>query len=214
MNKIQLLKSLKGGGFSKDILNAFSKVKREKFIPENMKSRAYEDTALPIGECQTISQPYTIATMLSLLSLKPGQKVLEAGSGCGYVLALLSEIIGTKGKVYGIEVIKNFVDKSRINLQDYNNIKVYQGSGKNGLIETNLKEVDGQGTMVPYLDRIIISAALEEIPDELANQLKEGGVLVAPIGSPYEQTLTSFQKINGKLEVREELPGFVFVPFV
>ena len=96
MNKIQLLKSLKQEGFSKDIIDAFFRVKREDFLPENMKRRAYEDTALPIGDGQTISQPYTIATMLSLLNLKKGQKVLETGSGCGYVLALISEIVVTK----------------------------------------------------------------------------------------------------------------------
>ena len=98
MNKTQLLKSLKQEGFSKDILNAFSRVKRESFISDNMKHLAYENNALPIGEGQTISQPYTIATMLALLSLKKSQKVLEIGSGCGYVLALISDIVGSKGK--------------------------------------------------------------------------------------------------------------------
>ncbi len=203
MNKNQLLKSLKQEGFSKEILDAFSKVKRENFIPENMKSKAYEDTALSIEKRQTISQPYTIATILSLLNLKKAQKVLEIGSGCGYVLALISEIIGSnKGKVYGIEIIKSLADKSKINLADYNNIEIYNKNGDDGLKEK-----------APF-DRIIISAALEEIPEKLIEQLREEEFLVAPIGSQYEQTLTSFQKINGKLEIREEIPGFVFVPFV
>lgn len=202
MDKTQLLKSLKQEAFSKDIINAFSKVKRENFIPDNLKNRAYEDTALPIGEGQTISQPYTIATMLSLLNLKKGQKVLEIGSGCGYVLALISDIVGTKGKVYGVEIVKSLAERSRINLSEYSNIKVYHGNGSKGLIEKS-----------PF-DRIIISAALEEIPTELIGQLKERGIIVAPIGSQYEQTLTSFQKINNELELREEIPGFVFVPFV
>ena len=202
MNKIQLLKSLKEEGFSKDIVNAFSKVKREDFVPENMKSRAYEDNALPIGNGQTISQPYTIATMLSLLGLKKEQKVLEIGSGCGYVLALISEIVGSKEKVYGMEIIKSLADKSRNNLQDYDNIEVYYRNGSNGLSDK-----------APF-DRIIISAALEEIPEKIVEQLKEKGLIVAPIGSRYEQTLTSFQKVNNKFEVREEISGFVFVPFV
>ena len=202
MNNIQLIKSLKEEGFSKDIINAFSKVRREEFLQDHMKPRAYEDTALSIGEGQTISQPYTIAKMLEMLSLKKGQKVLEVGSGCGYVLALISNIIGTKGNIYGIEIVKSLADKSRINLSEYANIKVYHGNGKDGLIEKIL------------FDRIIISAALEEIPEKLIGQLKEGGIIVAPIGSQYEQTLTSFQKVNGKLEMREEFPGFIFVPFV
>ena len=115
MNKQQLLLSLKQKGFSKEILNAFSKIPRENFIPPQLKSKAYEDTALPIGKAQTISQPYTIAMMLSLLKLKPNQKVLEVGSGCGYVLALISEI--TKSKVYGIEIIKELAEKSKQNLE-------------------------------------------------------------------------------------------------
>ncbi len=202
MNKIQFLKSLKQERFSKEILDAFSKVKREKFIPENMKHMAYDDNALPIGEGQTISQPYTIAKMLELLSLKKSQKVLEIGTGCGYVLALISEIVGNKGKVYGIEIIKSLAYKSKVNLSDYNNVEVYCANGSNGLPEKS-----------PF-DRIIISAALEEIPGKLIEQLREGGIIVAPIGSQYEQALTSFQKINNKLELREEIQGFVFVPFV
>ena len=202
MNKTQLLKSLKQEGFSKDILNAFSRVKRESFISDNMKHLAYENNALPIGEGQAISQPYTIATMLALLSLKKSQKVLEIGSGCGYVLALISDIVGSKGKVYGIEIIKSLADKSRINLSEYGNVEVYHRNGGEGLAEK-----------APF-DKIIISAALEEIPKHLIQHLKDKGLVVAPIGSQYEQTLTSFQKVNNKLEVREEIPGFVFVPFI
>ena len=115
MNKQALINSLKQKGFSRRILNAFEKVKRENFIPDKLKKYAYEDTALPIGEAQTISQPYTIAMMLSMLELKKGQKVLELGSGCGYVLALISEIVGDKGRVYGIERIKEDRKSTRLN---------------------------------------------------------------------------------------------------
>jgi protein-L-isoaspartate(D-aspartate) O-methyltransferase len=202
MDKIHLLKSMKQEGFSRKILYAFSKVKREEFLPRNLKKRAYEDTALPTWDRQTISQPYTIAKMLSLLFLKPGQRVLEIGSGCGYVLALISEIVGDGGKVYGVEIIKHLANKSRISLGNYNNIKVYFRNGRRGLKEHS-----------PF-DRIIISSALEEIPQKLAEQLKEGGIIVAPVGSRYGQTLTSFQKVHRKLEIREEIPGFIFVPFV
>src|SRR3990172_781620 len=125
MDKSQLIESLKMRGFSKEIISSFEKVRREDFVPEDMKKIAYEDTSLPIGEGQTISQPYTIAVMLSLLDLKKGQKILEIGSGCGYVLALVSELIGKGEKVYGIEIIKSLFEKSAENLRNYKNIKVY-----------------------------------------------------------------------------------------
>ncbi len=133
MNKTQLLGHLKNQGFSKKILNAFAKVKRENFVPKDLEERAYEDRPLPIGGGQTISQPYTIATMLKLLNLKSGQKVLELGSGCGYVLALISGIVGNKGKVYGVEIVKELANKSKNNIKDYKNIKVYNRDGKLGV---------------------------------------------------------------------------------
>ena len=104
MNKEELLQNLTAKGFSKRVLDAFSKVPREKFVPYQFRGKAYEDTSLPIGHGQTISQPYTIALMLSELGAKSGEKVLEIGSGCGYVLALMSEIVGKKGKVFGFDI--------------------------------------------------------------------------------------------------------------
>ena len=197
-----LLKSLKEKGFSKQILKAFEKVKREDFIPEILKDRAYEDTALSLGFGQTISQPYTIATMLSLLELKPSLRVLEVGSGCGYVLALLSEILGSKGKVFGIEIIKELGEKSKENLENYENIKVYNKNGRLGL-----------KTKAPF-DRIIISAAYNEIPKPLIEQLKENGIIVAPVGSHYSQSLIAYKKVMGKIGIEKEIPGFIFVPLV
>jgi len=217
MQKSELLFSLKKKGFSKKILNAFEKVSREKFVPEKLKPRAYEDTALPIGEEQTISQPYTIATMFSLLDVRKNQKVLEIGSGCGYVLALLSELVGEKskseiythssskpndGKVFGVEIIKELAERSRNNLRSYKNIKVYNKNGADGLDEEK------------PLDRILISAALEKIPDKLVEQLKEKGILVAPVGNSYMQSLVKFQQIKNELIVKEKIPGFIFVRFI
>ena len=205
MNKSQLLSSLKSHGFSNKILDAFSKVLRENFVPENLKSRAYEDTALPIGHGQTISQPYTIATMLKMLDLNKGQKVLEIGSGCGYVLALLSEILGKDGKVYGVEIVKELVEVSMKNLKDYRNIKVYNKDGGDGLKEET-----------PF-DRILISAAIERIPEKILQQLKEGGILVAPVGSGgriYGQTLIKIQRKKNEFLIKEKIPGFAFVRFV
>jgi len=204
MNKQQLLQSLRERGFLRKIVSAFDKVKRENFIPQSLRGVSYEDTALPIGENQTISQPYTIAVMLSLLDIKPkkNQKVLEVGSGCGYVLALLSEIFGESGRIFGVEIIKELVEKSRENLKNYPNIKVFKRDGSLGLSEYEL------------FDRIIISAACEKIPEPLISQLKNTGIIVAPLGKRHEQSLTAFKKIKGKLKKINQIPGFIFVPFI
>jgi len=197
-----LIESLRVRGFSKEIVKAFSDVKREDFVPAELKNQAYEDTALPIGNGQTISQPYTIAVMLSLLDLKKGQGVLEIGSGCGYALALISGIVGTEGEVFGIELVKELSEKSRNNLKGYKNIKIYNRNGFHGLQEKT-----------PF-ERIIISAGCEEIPKALIDQLGDNGVIVAPIGKRGGQSLISFKKNKGNLKKVKEIPGFVFVPFI
>jgi len=202
MDKKRLVESLKKRKISKEILRAFSEVRREDFVPDDMKYLAYEDEALPIGKGQTISQPYTIALMLSSLELKKGQKVLEVGSGCGYVLALLSKIVGENGRVFGVEIIHELAEKSRKNLKEYENIKVHIGDGKVGIPEE-----------APF-DEIIISAGYKEIPKLLIGQLKEKGIIVAPVGGRYGQSLISYKKINGKLQIQKEIPGFIFVPLV
>ena len=197
-----LLESLRQKGFSDEILNAFSKVKRENFVPKEAKEYSYEDTALSIGKGQTISQPYTIATMFSLLELRKGQRVLEIGSGCGYALALLSEIVGPKGKGFGIEIIKELMEISKKNLKGYKNLKIYNRNGRFGLKEKI------------SFDRILISASSDEIPESLIKQLKNNGIIVAPLGSGFEQSLIAFKKIQGKLKLKKEIPGFIFVPLV
>jgi len=203
MEKENLISSLRQRGFSQKIINAFKQVPREKFVPEKLKPRAYEDTALPIGQAQTISQPYTIAMMLTMLDLRNGQKVLEIGSGCGYVLALLSKIVSETGEVFGIEIIKELSTRSRYNLRDYKNIKVYNKNGADGLDEHAL------------FDRILISAGVEEkIPDKILHQLKDKGILVAPIGPRYQQSLVAIQRDKDNFIIKKEIPGFVFVRFV
>ena len=204
MDKQQLLESLRNQGFSDEILKAFEKVQREKFISPEIKAYAYEDNALPIGESQTISQPYTIAVMLNLLDLKHGQKVLEIGSGSGYVVALLSEIVGKQGKVLGIEIIKSLAENSKQILKEekYKNVKVYNKDGALGL-----------SNHAPF-DRILISAALKEVPREVLKQLKNNGILVAPIGGEHEQTITAIQRKGSKYQIKNKIPGFRFVRFV
>jgi len=202
MKKPQLLQTLKEKGFPEKIANAFEKVQRENFVPENAKKLAYENIALPIGNSATISQPSTIATMLLLLQLEKNQKVLEIGSGCGYVLALLSEIVGEKGKVFGIEVVKELAETSKENLKEYGNVEIFNKNGKNGLPEK-----------APF-DRILISAALKKIPEEVLNQLKENGIVVAPLGSKSMQTLNSIKRVKNEFITIKKIPGFVFVPFL
>ena len=114
MNQKQiLLKSLEKRGFSKGILEAFLRTKRENFIPLNLKEHAYDDNALPIGYGQTISQPCTIASMLELLDLKKGDSVLEIGSGSGWNAALMGFLVGRKGSVLSTEIIDSLVERSR-----------------------------------------------------------------------------------------------------
>ena len=193
MNKSQLIQSLKLYNFPRRVIEAFEKVEREKFIPEKYKLCAYEDIPLPIGNKATISQPYTIAFMLNLLELKKGQKILEIGSGSGYVLALLAEI--TKGKIFGVEIIKELAENSKNTLKNYKNIKVINKSGKNGLIEHAL------------YDRILISATAQAVPNNLTTQLKKEGILVAPV----KNSIIKIKKSNNKITTKE-FPGFAFVP--
>jgi len=185
------------------VKKAFLGVKRELFVPGKLQASAYVDEALPIGFGQTISQPSTIAIMLEMLELKEGQKVLEVGSGCGYVLALLSEAVGAQGKVFGVEKLKDLVEVSRKNLeaQGTKNVAVIEGDGSLGLKEE-----------APF-DRIIVSAACPFVPKPLFDQLKEEGIAVAPVGDLYTQEIQQMRKKNGK-PLKRNYAGtfFSFVP--
>ncbi|MFH1503174.1 MAG: protein-L-isoaspartate O-methyltransferase [Candidatus Diapherotrites archaeon] len=202
MNKEQLIVLLKREGFEEKIVRAFEKVHREDFVQENMKKLAYENIALPITESETISQPSTIALALSMLKLKENQKVLEIGSGCGYVLALIAEIVGQNGRVLGIEIVKELAEKSKKLLKNHKNIEIFNKNGNKGFPEE-----------APF-DRIVISAALEKVPREILEQLKEKGILVAPIGPGFMQTLTSIKRAKDEFIITKEIPGFIFVHFV
>jgi protein-L-isoaspartate(D-aspartate) O-methyltransferase len=196
VNKDELLASLRKKGFSEEIVAAFQKVKREDFVPQHLVGYAYEDMALPVMDGSTLSQPSTVAFMLNLLELKEDNKVLEIGSGSGYALALLSEIV-IKGKVYGIEIIKELGVKSRDYLKDKQNVEILIRDGSKGLPE-----------FAPF-DRILISASAKEVPRHLLPQLSENGILVAAVkNSIFQIKKTS----SGVLE--KEFPGFAFVPLV
>ena len=184
------------------VLKAFLRVPREEFVPEEEREYAYHDTALPIGYGQTISQPFTIASMLEMLRLKEGMKVLEIGTGSGYTAALIYEI--TKAPVYSVERIPELAERARRTLRrlGYTDIYIFVGDGSGGLPQ-----------YAPY-DRIIYHAALPRIPSPIIGQLREGGIVVAPVGDLRYQDLVAYQKRGGKLVEIERREGFVFVPVV
>ncbi|MEK6892885.1 MAG: methyltransferase domain-containing protein [Nanoarchaeota archaeon] len=198
MNKNELIESLKAKGFSEQIVAAFSEVDRMKFVPEEFIPYAYEDTALPIGEGCTISQPSTIAFMLELLEPQKGQKILEVGAGTGYALALLNSMV-KEGEIYGVEIKENAIAEAKRRLADKMNIKIFHRNGAHGLPEN-----------APF-DRILISAYCPDIETikNVLDQLKDNGILVVPI----KDSLTQIKKVNNNLE-KHEFPGFSFVPLV
>ncbi|MFH1751533.1 MAG: protein-L-isoaspartate(D-aspartate) O-methyltransferase [archaeon] len=188
---------------SESIKNAFLKVRRERFVLKNYLNSAYIDEALPLISGQTISQPSTISVMLELLEVKKGMKVLEVGSGCGYVLALLRELAGREGKVFGIELLKELFKLSKKNLKKSGvvGVKVFNSDGNKGLVKEK-----------PF-DRILISAACTFVPNPLTDQLKEGGILVVPVGNKFQQTMTVYKKVKGKIvEDSFKDSAFCFVP--
>ena len=182
------------------VLNAFYKVERHKFIPEDLRTSAYADFPVPIGQGQTISQPYIVALMTGCLDLTGQEKVLEIGTGSGYQAAILAELAK---EIYSIERFKNLAQKAEIILNElgYTNIKIKVDDGTLGWSET-----------APF-DRIIITAASPRIPLPLIEQLKESGKLILPLGETFSQVLTVVEKKKGKLE-SIEVCGCVFVPLV
>lgn len=185
------------------IISAFRKIKREDFLPEKLKDQAELNQPLPIGEGQTISQPLTVAFMLELLQPKAGNKILDVGSGSGWTTALLSELAGENGKVYGVEVRKSLKEFGEKNASKYNFVK-------KGVAQFVLSDGSfGLKKYAPY-DRILVSASAREIPKELKEQLKTGGIMVIPI---RESIWKITKRESGKFE-EIEYPGFVFVPLI
>jgi len=183
------------------VLRAMTKVPRHEFLPAELWDRAYDDTPLPIGENQTISQPYIVAYMIQALSLKKGDRVLEVGTGSGYQTALLAEIIE---EVYTVEVRPQLARKALAKLNELGygaRVKIHIANGSLGYEEE-----------APF-DGIIVAAATFNIPGPLIEQLAEKGKIIIPIGGRELQTLVRATKINGKL-IEEELFKCMFVPLV
>lgn len=179
------------------VLAAMRKVPRHLFVPSSEVEHAYIDAPLPIGNGQTISQPYIVALMTELLQLKGDEKVLEIGTGSGYQAAILAELCK---EVYTIEIIEDLAKRAATTLitLGYKNIKVKIGDGYQGWKE-----------YAPF-DGVIVTAAPDEVPPPLIEQLKEGGRLVIPLGE-YFQELYLITKENGKIKKKSIIP-VRFVP--
>ncbi len=181
------------------VLEAMSVVPRHAFVDPPYRHMAYADHPLPIGDGQTISQPYIVALMTQLLEIRPDEKVLEIGTGSGYQAAVLAQL---QAEVYTIEIIESLAQKATAVLADlgYENIHVKWGDGNAGWIEE-----------APF-DAAIITCATPEVPEPLFRQIREGGRIVVPLGDPFSyQTLTLIVKRDGKPKTQRVL-GVRFVP--
>ncbi|MDQ3288538.1 MAG: protein-L-isoaspartate(D-aspartate) O-methyltransferase [Pseudomonadota bacterium] len=181
------------------VIEAIARVPRHRFVPEAQRARAYENRPLPIGHDQTISQPYIVALMTSLLHVEPGDRVLEIGTGSGYQAAVLAEM---GAQVYTIEIVEPLARQADKQLQSYPDVHTMVGDGYKGWPEH-----------APF-DAIIVTAAVTPVPPPLLAQLKRGGRMVIPVGGQWEtQTLMLIEKDrSGRLREQKILP-VRFVPF-
>jgi protein-L-isoaspartate(D-aspartate) O-methyltransferase len=196
----KLVKKLREKGISDErVLAAIGKVPRHAFFDAALLSHAYEDKAFPIGEGQTISQPYTVAFQTEKLKVKAGDKILEIGTGSGYQAAILLEI---GAKVYTIEYNRKLYEKTRdflpeLGYQPY----FFFGDGSKGI-----------PAKAPY-DKIVVTAGAPVVPSALTDQLAENGVLIIPVGDREKQKMLRITKKQGKL-LQEEFDNFAFVPLL
>ena len=183
------------------VLDAMRRVPRHLFVPEEYRWRAYDDSPLPIGHDQTISQPYIVGYMSEALELRPTDRVLEIGTGSGYQAAILGELAA---QVYTIEIVPELAERARgaLSAAGYQNVHVRQGNGYLGWPDA-----------APF-DRIIVTAAPDKVPQALVDQLAVGGIMVVPVGGVYDdQVMTILRKTDKGVITRETLP-VRFVPMV
>ncbi len=182
------------------VLEAFSMVPRHLFVDTALQNRAYKDTALPIGKEQTISQPYTVARQTELLEVKPGEKVLEIGTGSGYQAAILCEL---GAEVYTVERHKELYEKARSTLKELGySVRFKLGDG-----------TLGWSAYDPY-NAIVVTAGAPVVPDDLVEQLSINGRLVVPVGGENRQEMVRITKIREEEYEEEHFSDFKFVPLV
>lgn len=226
-----LIESLIQEGWLKtpQIISAFRKIQRLDFLPDHLKELAELNEALPIGGGQTISQPLVVAFMLELLQPRLGDKILDIGSGSGWTTALLAEIVGPAGKVFGIELIPALMEFGKENVARYNFIEkgiveLVCADGSKGwpqyasrpegvrpsrFVLSSLPKGSAEG-LAEGFDKILASATAQFIPQAWKEQLKIGGRIVAPIGS----SIWAVDKVAKKRFEETEYPGFAFVPLI
>jgi protein-L-isoaspartate(D-aspartate) O-methyltransferase len=200
LNREQLLGSLRDN-VKESVISAMSRVPRELFVPEALKSRAYDDTPLSIGHNQTISAPHMVAIMCDLLDLENGLSVLEVGGGSGYHAAVMATMVSPKGHVYSVERMPELVAMARKNLEKagIKNVTMIEADGSIGLPEH-----------APY-DRISVAATAPKVPEPLKQQLKVGGKMVLPVGRDYQELYLVTRKNGFSME---EKMGVIFVPLI
>ena len=193
--------ALEDGTIDPAVLDAMRQIPRDAFVPEDVRAFAYEDTPLPIGYSQTISQPFIVALMTDLLDVGPGDSVLEIGTGSGYQAAVLSPLVD---QVYSIEIVPELGERAAGTLEEqgFGNIVTRVGDGYYGWPEA-----------APF-DGIVVTAAAGQIPPPLVEQLEPGGRMIIPIGTPFSaQMLMLVEKQeDGSVTTRQILP-VQFVPF-
>ena len=199
VRKIRLILELREAGISDSrVLSALEQIPREKFIPENYRNQAYENIALPIGDNQTISQPYVVAKMTELLDVENSHKVLEIGTGSGYQCAILSKLVR---RVYTIERIRNLHKKS---------LKIFQELKLTNIVSKYEDGNEGWLEQIPF-DRIIFTAATSNISHHIFSHIKENGIIVCPIIKENKQIIIKYTRKDNRLS-SEEFDDVLFVP--
>lgn len=200
-----MVAGLRGRGLvtSKRVEEALLRVPRHLFVPKEVSSQAYRDTPLPIGDGQTISAPHMVAVMAEALELREGHKVLEIGAGSGYNAAVMAELVGPAGRIITLERHPSLADQAAKALHEagYGNVQVVVGDGSLGYPEE-----------APF-DRISVTCGAPRVPSALAEQLREGGIMLIPVGGLDYQSLLRVRKQGGKL-LSEDLGSVVFVPLI
>lgn len=200
--KAMVSRQLQGRGIAdRRVLDAMREVPREAFVPDHLMGFAYDDSPLPIGEGQTISQPYIVAAMIEAASIGPNDRVLEVGAGSGYAAAVLSRLAG---QVIAIERHATLAEEARKRLArlGYDNVRIIAGDGSGGMPEE-----------APF-DAILVAARARELPEALKRQLRVSGRLIIPVGSEAEQSLQRITRIANEEWTCDDLIPVRFVPLI